>query len=101
VDKLKLVTAPPGSLTKNEASLLAAELMHRTIKVQHMPRPLARLAVRVLSRRRDGLASALGAGLTTDLHEATWDDKPLRQRGINPRPVSDFLREQARSHAER
>ena len=91
----------PEPLTKNEASLLAAELMHRPMKVQHMPRPVARLAVRMLSRRRDGLASALGAGLTTDLHEATWDDKPLRQRGINPRPVSDFLREQARAYGGR
>lgn len=87
----------PEPLTKNEAGALAGDLVHRTMKVQHMPRILARLAVRVLNRRQDGLASALGAGLTTDLTDATWDDKPLRQRGIDPRPVSDFLREQARA----
>ncbi|NUS37000.1 MAG: NAD(P)H-binding protein, partial [Pseudarthrobacter sp.] len=87
----------PEPLTKNEAGLLAAELMHRPMKVQHMPRPVARLAVRVLSRRRDGLASALGAGLTSDLSVVTWDDKPLRQRGIDPTPASDFLREQAQA----
>jgi hypothetical protein len=75
--------------------------MHRPMKVQHMPRLLARLAVRVLRRHRDGLASALGAGLTADLNRPTWDDKPLRQRGIDPRPVSDFLKEQAQALAGR
>ncbi|UUL77539.1 NAD(P)H-binding protein [Pseudarthrobacter sp. Fe7] len=89
----------PEALTKNEAGTLAGELMHHRMKVQHMPRPVARLAVRVLSRRKDGLASALGAGLTSDLSVVTWDDKPLRQRGIIPRPASDFLREQARATA--
>lgn len=87
----------PEPLSKNEACVMAGELMHRPMKVQHMPRLLARLAVRVLSRSKDGLASALGAGLTADLNRPTWDDKPLRRRGIDPRPVSVFLREQARA----
>ncbi|WJH23544.1 SDR family oxidoreductase [Pseudarthrobacter defluvii] len=89
----------PESLTKNEASAVAGKLMHRRMKVRHMPRPVARLAVRLLSGRNDGLASALGAGLTSDLNVATWDDMPLRQRGINPKPVTDFLEEQARAMA--
>ncbi len=86
----------PEPMTINEACYLAGELMDRRMKVQHMPRPVARLAVRLLSRRNDALASALGAGLTTDLNVVAWDDKPLRDRGINPRPGSDLLREQAR-----
>lgn len=88
----------PEPMTKNEACALAAELMHRPLKVQHMPRLLAHLAVFLLTRRRDGLASALGAGLTIDLNEATWDDKPLRHRGIDPRPVGDFLKEQVQAY---
>jgi len=60
-----------------------------------MPGPFARLAIRLLNRTNDGLASALGGGLLQGLHEATWDDEPLRQRGITPRSASDFLREQA------
>ncbi|TQJ41871.1 uncharacterized protein YbjT (DUF2867 family) [Arthrobacter sp. SLBN-112] len=87
----------PEPLSKNEACAMAGELMHRPMKVQHMPRLLARLAVRFLSRSRDGLSAALGAGLTADLNRPTWDDMPLRQRGINAKPVSDFLREQAQS----
>lgn len=89
----------PEPLTKNEASALAGELVHRRMKIQHMPRPVARLAVRALSRRNDALASALGAGLTTDLNIVTWDDEALRQRGISPRPVTEFLKEQAQSLA--
>lgn len=87
----------PEPVSKNEAAALAGKLMHHKMKVQHMPRPVARLAVKALSHRRDGLASALGAGLTSDLNVATWDDAPLRQRGIKPKSVSDFLKEQAQA----
>ncbi|WP_284974929.1 NAD(P)H-binding protein [Arthrobacter sp. efr-133-TYG-104] len=86
----------PESLTKNEAIAFAEELIHHKMKVRHMPRPIARLAIRLLNRRNDALSSLFGAGLLGDLREATWDDKPLRQRGINPKPARDFLREQAR-----
>jgi uncharacterized protein YbjT (DUF2867 family) len=85
----------PELLTKNEAVAIAQDLTHRRMKVQRMPRPVARLAVRLLNRRKDALASAFGAGLHQDLYEATWDDKPLRERGINPKAATDFLREQA------
>ena len=44
----------------------------------------------------DALSSVFGDGLLDDLQEATWDDETLRQRGINPKAVSDVLREQAR-----
>ncbi|MFP3578958.1 NmrA family NAD(P)-binding protein [Arthrobacter sp. SIMBA_036] len=86
----------PESLTKNEAIAFAEELIHHKMIVRHMPRPIARLAVRLLNRRNDALSSLFGAGLLGDLREATWDDKPLRQRGINPKTARDFLREQAR-----
>ncbi|MBT2531702.1 NAD(P)H-binding protein [Arthrobacter sp. ISL-48] len=85
----------PEALTKNEALAIAQDLTHRKMKVQRMPRPVAHLAVRLLKRRNDALASALGAGLLQDLQEATWDDTALRQRGINAKSATDFLREQA------
>jgi uncharacterized protein YbjT (DUF2867 family) len=85
----------PELLTKNEAVAIAQDLTRRGMNVQRMPRPVARLAVRLLNRRNDALASAFGAGLHQDLYEATWDDMPLRQRGINPKAATDFLREQA------
>jgi uncharacterized protein YbjT (DUF2867 family) len=84
----------PEPLTKNEAVAIAQDLTHRRMKVQRMPRPVARLLVRLLRRRNDALASAFGAGLHQDLYESTWDDTALRQRGINPKSATDFLREQ-------
>lgn len=86
----------PEALSKNEVIAIAEELTQRKLKVQRMPRSLARLAVRVLGRRNDGLASVFGAGLLQDLRAADWDDEPVRQRGITPRSTTDFLREQAR-----
>ncbi|MDQ0692435.1 SDR family oxidoreductase [Arthrobacter sp. W4I7] len=85
----------PEPLTKNEAIAVAQDLTHRRMKVQRMPRPVARLLVRLLKRRNDALASAFGAGVHQDLNEATWDDEPLRRRGIKPKAATDFLREQA------
>jgi uncharacterized protein YbjT (DUF2867 family) len=91
-----LTIGGPEAMTKNEAIALAEQLTQRKMKVQRMPRPVARLAIRVLARRYDALATAFGAGLHQDTVEATWDDAPLRERGITPRPASDFIREQAR-----
>ncbi|MDQ0768228.1 nucleoside-diphosphate-sugar epimerase [Pseudarthrobacter defluvii] len=91
----------PEPLTKKEIIELAGELVHHRMKVQRMPRPVARLATLMLKSRNDAMASALGAGLSSDIEEATWDDKPLRQRGIKPKSVSDFLKEQAQALAGR
>jgi uncharacterized protein (DUF2267 family) len=82
-------------MTKHEAIALAEQLTHRKMKVQRMPRPVARVAIRVLAKRYDALATAFAAGLHQDTVRATWDDGPLRERGITPRSASDFLRQQA------
>ena len=84
----------PEAISRNEAVAIAEGLTGRQFKVQRMPRPIARLAIRLLNRPNDALASAFGGGLLQDLIESTWDDGPLRQRGITPRSASDFLREQ-------
>jgi uncharacterized protein YbjT (DUF2867 family) len=90
-----LTVGGPEGMSKNEAIALAEQLTHRRMKVQRMPRPVARLAIRVLASRHDALATAFAAGLHQDTVAATWDDAPLRERGITPRSPRDFLREQA------
>ncbi len=96
-DPPELITVGgPEAMTKNEAVALVEDSTGRRMKVQHMPRPVARLAIRLLKRRNDALASAFAAGLLLDVRPADWDDEPLRRRGIKPKPASDFLREQAR-----
>jgi uncharacterized protein YbjT (DUF2867 family) len=85
----------PEAITKNEAVALVEEATGRRMKVQHMPRPLARMAIRVLNKRNDALASAFGAGLLQDIRPADWDDSALRKRGIVPTSASDYLRAEA------
>ncbi|TCO48342.1 uncharacterized protein YbjT (DUF2867 family) [Kribbella antiqua] len=85
----------PEALSRNEAIAIAEDLTHRKMKVQRMPRFAARLAIRLLNRTNDGLASALGGGLLQDLSAADWTDEPLRERGITPRSTTDYLRTEA------
>ena len=85
----------PEAMSKNEAVAVVESATGRTMKVQHMPRIIARLAIRLLDKRNAALASAFGGGLLQDVRPADWDDGPLRERGIEPTPASDFLREQA------
>lgn len=87
----------PEAISKNEAVAVVEGVTGRKLKVQHMPRAVARLAIRLLDKRNGALASAFGAGLVQDLHPADWDDAPLRERGIEPTSASAFLREQAKS----
>lgn len=87
----------PEAMSKNEAVALVESLTGRRMKVRHLPRPVARAATRLLARRKDGLASVLGLGLLQDLHAADVDDGPLRERGIEPRSASAFLRQEALS----
>ena len=85
----------PEAISRMDLVAFCDLVLDRHLKVQRMPRPVARLGLRLLSRPNDAMASVLGLGLLQDLHEATWDDKPLRDRGITPKPATDFLREQA------
>jgi uncharacterized protein YbjT (DUF2867 family) len=85
----------PQALSRRAAVLSAEGSLGEHIRVQHLPRPAARLGVRLLADRNDARASVLGIGLALDLVEARWDDAPLRERGIRARPASVYLRQQA------
>jgi uncharacterized protein YbjT (DUF2867 family) len=85
----------PEALSRNEAIAVAEQVTGRPIKRQRMPRPVARLGMRLLARPNDALASVFGAGLLQDLVASSWDDTPLKERGINAKSASQFIREQA------
>ena len=87
----------PDALTRNETIELVETLTGSKLKRQRMPRPLVRVGMRVLARRKPALASVFGIGLVMDLQEARWDERPHRERMIEPRPTADYLREQAAS----
>lgn len=85
----------PQALTRRAAVVTAEGALGEHLRVQYMPRALARMVVRQAERRNDGLASALALGLALDLVPVEWDDGPLLVRGIRGRPASAFLRQQA------
>ncbi|WP_338538101.1 NAD(P)H-binding protein [Janibacter terrae] len=87
----------PEAISRNEAIAVAEQATGKKMKVQRMPRAVARLGMRLLDRPSPAMATILGTGLMQDLLSVTWDDGPLRERGITPRSASDWIREQART----
>ena len=87
----------PEALSRNEAIAIAERVTGRSFKRQRMPRPVARLGMRLLARPNDAMASVFGAGLLQDLVASDWDDAPLKERGIDAKSASQFIREQAGS----
>jgi uncharacterized protein YbjT (DUF2867 family) len=98
VDPPDIVTfGGPEAISRNEAIAIAQQATGRRIKVQRMPRVLTRLGMRLLDRPNPAMATIFGTGWMPDLLPVTWDDVPLRERGITPRSASDWIREQARA----
>ena len=98
VDPPDIVTfGGPEAISRNEAITIAEQATGRKIKVQRMPRAVARLGMRLLDRPNPAMATIFGTGLMQDLLPVTWDDGPLRERGVTPRSASDWIREQART----
>jgi uncharacterized protein YbjT (DUF2867 family) len=81
----------PEPISKNTLVEVAERISGRRMKTQHMPRQLARIVIALTARFNDALASALGAGLQQDLLPASWDDAPLRDRGIQPQSPTDYV----------
>jgi uncharacterized protein YbjT (DUF2867 family) len=84
----------PEAISRNEAIAIAEQATGKKVKVQRMPRAAARLGMRLLDRPNPAMATIFGTGLMQDLLEVTWDDTPLRERGITPRSASDWIKEQ-------
>jgi uncharacterized protein YbjT (DUF2867 family) len=92
-----IVFGGPEAISRNECVAVAERSTGRSIKVMRAPLPVARLATRVLqlSGRGDAMASIIGLGVLMDECEITWDDAPLRERGITPRSATDWITQQA------
>ncbi len=85
----------PEAISRNEAIAIAEQATGRKIKVQRMPRVVARVGMWLLDRPSPAMATIFGTGLMQDLLPVNWDDEPLRARGITPRSASDWIKEQA------
>jgi hypothetical protein len=53
-----------------------------------------KVASRLLARVKPGLGSVMGMALHADTQEFGTSDAPLREAGIEPRPVSDYVRQE-------
>ena len=96
VDPPDIITfGGPEAISRNEAITIAEQLTGRKLKVQRMPRAVARMGMRLLDRPKPAMATIFGTGLMQDLLQTAWDDAPLRERGITPRSASAWIREQA------
>jgi uncharacterized protein YbjT (DUF2867 family) len=96
VDPPDIITfGGPEAISRNEAIVIAEEATGRKFKVQRMPRAAARLGMRLLDRPSPAMATVFGTGLMQDVLLVTWDDAPLRERGITPRSASDWIQQQA------
>jgi uncharacterized protein YbjT (DUF2867 family) len=85
----------PEALSRNEAIAVAERATGRSFKVQRVPLPVARLGMKIFSRPNDALASIFGTGVMQDVLQVTWDDAPLRERGITPRSATEWIHLQA------
>jgi uncharacterized protein YbjT (DUF2867 family) len=83
----------PEALSRNEVVAIAERLTGRSFKRQRIPAGVAEVGVRLLSGWKPAVASVFGLGLLLD-RDATWDDSPLRQRGIEPRSTTAWVEQQ-------
>jgi NADH dehydrogenase len=82
----------PDALTLKQAVEVFERALGEPIRRRHVPRTAIRLGAVALARFRPALASVMGGALAADLQPATWDDRPLRELGIEPRSVEAYAR---------
>ena len=71
----------PEAMTKNEAVALVRKVTGRRMEVQHMPRPVARLAIRLMNKRNDALSPPGPAAEVGRVHAGV---RPHRRPGERP-----------------
>ena len=80
----------PDPLTRIEAVEVFERALGEPIRRRHVPRAAIRVGAVGLRRFRPAMASVMGSALGADLHPATWDDRSLRDLGIEPRSVAAY-----------
>lgn len=82
----------PEELSRMQVVAAFEAATGRALKVRHVPDAALSIGHRVLARIKPEVASLMGMALFFDTHPGTWDDGPLREAGIEPRPASAFIR---------
>jgi uncharacterized protein YbjT (DUF2867 family) len=87
----------PDALTRKQAVEVFERALGEPIARRHVPRAALRVGVATLRRFRPALAIIMGGALCADLYPATWDERPLRDLGIQPRAVQTYAEAVTRS----
>lgn len=87
----------PEALSRMQVVAAVESASGRTLTVRHVPRAAMSVGHRVLARIKPELASGMGLSLFFDTHPGAWDDKPLREAGVNPRPATACIEQMASS----
>jgi uncharacterized protein YbjT (DUF2867 family) len=80
----------PDALTPVQAVEVFERVLGEPIRRRRVPRAAVRAGTVGLRRFRPALASVMGGALAADLHPPGWDDRPLRDLGIQPRSVESY-----------
>ena len=81
----------PEAMTRNQAADALEQALGAPVRRRHVPRVALRLGTIALRPFKPALASIMGQALRADLVETAPSDAPLRQLGIEPRPVSAYI----------
>lgn len=82
----------PDALTAREVLAVWEAETGRPFAVRRVPRPALAVASRLLARVRPELASVMAMALHADTTPFGGTDEPLREAGIEPRPLRDYVR---------
>lgn len=83
----------PEPMSRREAADALERVLQAPVKRTSVPRIVFRAVTALARGLRPALASELGLVLAADLADTEATDAPLRQRGIEPRSVTAYLRE--------
>ena len=81
----------PEALTQRQVVSAFEAATGTAFKVRHIPTLLITAAHPLLTRVNPDVALGMGLQLFFDRHASTWDDSPLREAGIDGRPVNAFI----------
>jgi NADH dehydrogenase len=81
----------PEAMTRLEVVAAVERATGRPMRRIHVPRAALALGARLARPIKPEVASLMGMALAADRSVATWDDAPLRERGIDARPVSEAI----------
>ena len=81
----------PEALTQMQVVAAFEAAAGTTLSVRHMSREELEAGHRDLAQTQPEMALGMGLQLFFDRHASTWDDTPLREADVEPRPAIGFI----------